>query len=79
MFSLNDQVLVKERQIRGNISEVKRGMVVSVSAERVSIQFPGEFKPKDYPVDQVESAKTSFGLGTNSDNFYEKQIPKLYR
>jgi hypothetical protein len=78
-LAINEQVVVKKPQLHGRISEIKRGMVVAVNAESVSVQFPGEFKPEAFPVDQVRSAKSSFGLGSNVENPYEKPIPKLYR
>jgi len=77
-LSINEQVVVKKPQLHGKISEVKRGMVVAVNAESVEIQFPGAFKPETFPVNQVTSAKSSFGLGANVDNPFEKPIPKQY-
>jgi hypothetical protein len=78
-ITVNEQVMVRKPQLHGRVSEIKRGMVVSVSPEKVMVQFPGEFKAEAFPVDQVSSAQSSFGLGSNVDNPYEKPIPKLYR
>lgn len=79
MFAKNEHVIVKVPQLRASIKEVRRGQVVSATTDRVSVQFPGEFKPTDFPVDQVSLAKDSFGLGSNLENPYEKPIQQLFR
>lgn len=78
-FKLNEQVTVRVPHLRGNISEIKRGQVVSVSGDRISVQHAGEFKPNVYPVTQVTSAKDSLGLGCNVDDPYAKPVVKLYK
>lgn len=78
-FSANDHVTVKIPQLRGSISEVKRGQVVSATQDRVSVQFPGEFKPTDFPVSQVSPAQAYFGLGGNVENPWEKPVVQQFR
>lgn len=79
MFEVNEAVTVKVPQLRGNLSEIKRGNVVAATVDRVSVQFPGEFKAQDFPVDKVTSAKDTFGIGGNPDNPYEKPVVQMFR
>jgi hypothetical protein len=79
VFEANQQVTVKIPQLRSSLSELRRGRVVSATVDRVSVQFPGEFKPKDYPVIQVTPASNTFGLGSNVDDPYEKPVVQMFR
>ena len=78
-MQINEQVFVRKPQLRGNLSEIKRGIVVAVNAGTVSVQFPDEFKAQAFPVDKVVSAKDSFGLGANVDNPFEKPVIQMFR
>ena len=78
-FKADDQVTVRKPLLRGDMSEIKCGRVVSVTGDRVSVQFPGDFKTEDFSVDKVALASKSFGVGVNFDNPHEMPITKLYR
>lgn len=79
MISVNSQVTVRVPQLRGNLSELKRGQVVSIAADRVSVQFPGEFKAQDFAVDKVELAQDTYGQGGNVFDPYEKPVVQMFR
>jgi hypothetical protein len=79
MLAVNDHVTVRVPQLRGNLSEVKMGQVVSVAGDKVMVQHAEEFKPKEYSVNQVQSASKTLGLGCNVDNPWEKPVANLIR
>lgn len=78
-MQINDQVFVRKAQLRGNLSEIKRGIVVAMHTDSVSVQFPDEFKAQAFPVDKVISAKDSYGIGANVENPYEKPVVQMFR
>lgn len=76
MFKAEDQVVVKEVQLRGRCSELKSGTVVSATVDRVTVAFPGEFLSKSFPIDKVTLAEKDFGMGANFENPYEQPVQR---
>ena len=78
-FKANDQVVVRRPQAHGNLTEMLPGSVVSVQGNTVKVSLPGEFKPVDFPKEQVQAASDVFGVGANFQNPREMPIKKMYR
>lgn len=78
MFKAQQQVVVRDKHLHGNISELRPGTVVSATQDRVSVAFPGEDFPRSFPVDKVSMAEKYMGYGLNVENPYDQPVVKMY-
>lgn len=77
-FKVHDQVVIKSKQLFGNISTLESGTVAKVSGDKLLVAVQGEQKPREVDASTVQKASTVFGDHSNVDNSRQKPVVKLY-